>query len=51
MECYLQNNLEATVSFKEKKTAKNLDHVQTKLCKFKFYKNAYNIQKDLQNFQ
>lgn len=35
MECYLQNNLEATVSFKEKKTAKNLDHVQTKLCKFK----------------
>lgn len=35
MECYLQNNLEATVSFKEKKTAKNLDHVQAKLCKFK----------------
>lgn len=35
MECYLQNNLEATVSFKENKTATNLDHVQTKLCKFK----------------
>lgn len=35
MKCYLQNYLKATVSFKEKKQQKNLDHVQTKLCKFK----------------
>lgn len=49
MECYLQNNLEATVSFKEKKNSKKFWSCIDKIMQvyIRILKNAYNIQKDL----
>lgn len=47
MECYLQNNLESTVSFKEKKNSKKSWSCIDKIMQvwIRILKNAYNIQK------